>query len=147
MTNLSLEMFRQMMTSLKRGFANGVYSNAKPVFLISLIEFVPFCQFNRFCLTDKILKDMYKTNSMSFSSDKLPPFVVPYFHMQGEPFYSIIWKSDKRPQNYPHTQSEKSLLDFSYGTKLDDDLWELLQDEKNREYLRNCIIEHYLTTK
>ena len=29
--------------------------------------------------------------------------------------------------------------------KLDDELWELLQDPGNREYLRNCIIKHYLS--
>ena len=146
MSNRTLEMYRQMMTSLKRGYANGSFSNAKPIMLITLLEFVPLCKSNIFCLSDKILKDMYKTNSKILCKEKLPHFIVPYFHMDGEPFYSLIWSSDERPPKYPSTPSEKTLSSLSIGAKLDDELWELLQDEGNRAYLKNCIIEHYLKT-
>lgn len=43
--------------------------------------------------------------------------------------------------------SGKILREYLAYAKLDDDLWELLQEENNREYLKNCIIEQYLKTE
>lgn len=37
----ALDIYRQMFASLKRGNYRGVFSNAKPIYLISLIDYLP----------------------------------------------------------------------------------------------------------
>lgn len=44
-------MYRQMITSLKRGNTKGVFSNAKPIFIISLIDFIPHLRENKLKLS------------------------------------------------------------------------------------------------
>ena len=66
--------------------------------------------------------------------------------MSSEPFYNLIWQ---KPPNEEliRRPSGKLLKDHLSFAKLDDELWELLQDTENREYLRNCIINQYLSYK
>lgn len=145
MNQYALDMYRQMFLTMRRGHANGEPSKAKPVFILSLIEFIPLISQNLIQISDPILIDYYTTNLELYTGKKTPSLPVPFFHMDSEPFYEILWKSSDRPKNYPHTQSAKSILQFAQGAKLDDELWELLQDAGNREYLKNVIIETYLS--
>lgn len=143
MNKLAIDFYRQMFLSLRRGNASGEPSMAKPLFLVSLIESVTSQRSNLFTLNDPILNDYYKTNSVTLTYQKVPSIIVPFFHMHTESFYELVWKSDHRPPNFPHTPSRKTLTPLIEGAKLDSDLWTLLQDCEVREYLRQCIIAHY----
>lgn len=145
MNRYALDMYRQMFLTLRRGQANGMPSKAKPIFILSIIESIPqYCQ-NRINVNDSFLTDYYKTNLELYTDKRTPLISVPFFHMESEPFYEILWITTERPPNYPHTPSSKSLLKYANGAKLDDELWELLQDEGNREYLKDVIIKTYLS--
>lgn len=48
------------------------------------------------------------------------------------------------PPSNSHTPSAAFLREHLDYAKLDDDLWEILQDPINREYLRQVIIAKYL---
>lgn len=145
MNRYALDMYRQMFLTLRRGQTNGMPSNAKPIFILSIIESIPqYCQ-NRINVNDSFLVEYYKTNLELYTDRRTPLISVPFFHMESEPFYEILWKTSERPPNYPHTQSSKSLLKYANGAKLDDELWELLKDEGNREYLKDVIIKTYLS--
>lgn len=65
--------------------------------------------------------------------------------LQTEPFYQVIWKDENKIIRAAESPSVKQIKEYIIGMKLDDELWELLQDPGNREYLRNCIIKHYLS--
>lgn len=144
MNNYVLDMYRQMFDSLRRGNIKGIYSNAKPIFLLSIIDYITHLERpNHFVWGDKKFENIYISNFNVYDSAVPTPFWKPFYYMSSEPFYSLIWqeapneKAIKRP-------SGKTLKDFLSFAKLDDELWELLQDPENREYLRNCIIKQYL---
>lgn len=142
--NYQLEIYRTMLTSIKRGNYRGVVSNAKPIFLISLIEGIPFIKDNIFDVDNYVLKSHYEENKPLFRGATFTPLTAPYFHMGSEPFYFLVWKDGVTPPPNSHTPSGKFLRENLRYAKLDDELWELLQDPKNREYLKQAIIEQYL---
>ncbi len=144
MKNYTLELYRQMVVSLKRGNTKGVFSNAKPVFLISLIDYIPTLKHNKIRWGIPEFEVVYLKIFSEFTKDKPTPLWKPFFYMSSEPFYELIWK-ESPPEKSLKFPSRKTLNDFLNYATLDDELWELLQDERNREYLRNCIIEYYLT--
>ena len=142
--NYSLDIYRLMLTSLKRGMARVGHSKAKPLFLITLIDFVPFCKGNQIPFEVSMFSDFYKNNKDFFAKDCATPFEVPFYHMQSEPFYNLVWKHPGVASNIKHTPSAKFLRENLLFAKLDDELWELLQEPSNREYLKNAIINQYL---
>lgn len=142
--NYSLEIYRIMLTSVKRGRSKVGYSKAKPLFLITLIDFVPFCKGKEIPFGDTIFADFYKNNKEFFAKDCVTPLEVPFYHLQSESFYNLVWKCPSVTSIIKHTPSAKFLREHLLYAKLDDDLWELLQDQRNREYLKNAIINQYL---
>lgn len=145
MNNFAIDLYRQMFLSMRRGYAIGSPSMAKPILLVSLIETVPSMKQNIFNLDNPVLNECYITNSKVMTKQRVPSIIVPYFHMRTEPFYDLLWKSDSRPLNYPHTPSRKVLTPLIEGAKFDDELWILLQNDKNRDYLHKCVISHYFS--
>lgn len=141
--NYTLELYRQMFASIKRGNTKGVFSNAKPVFLISLIEKISAHKENKILWGDNELESLYHRYFSEFTEDKPTPMWKPFFYMSSEPFYDLIWKiaPPDKAIKFPSGKTLKEYLDYA---TLDDELWELLQDKGNREYLRKCIIETFL---
>ena len=141
-----LELYRQMFNALKMGRnASGQKSNAKPIFILSLIDFVPFSKQNLFEVSNHLLLEYYNQNFMFYDKPNYTQMIYPFFHMHREPFYSICWKNDNNIPKIKHSPSAKFLREHTYGAQLDAELWELLQEEENRAYLRQCIINTYLT--
>lgn len=138
----ALDIYRQMFASLKRGNYRGVFSNAKPIYLISLIDYLPTLKENKFKWGDKTLLTIYLNNTAQLIAFPFTPMIKPFFHLSSEPFYTLVWRENP-PDNllkYPSARLLKEYLDYA---KLDNELWELLQNESNRAYLRECIIKNY----
>lgn len=134
-----------MACTLKRGNYRGNVSNAKPIYLITLIEIFPALKENLIKIDNPVLNECFRTNVKIFQSEKRTPLFMPYFHLCAEPFYEIIWKDGHAPVANAHSPSAKFLKEHTLGARLDDALWDLLQEPANREYLRGCIIKQYLT--
>ena len=71
-------------------------------------------------------------------------FIRPYYHLNCSDFYHLVWKEENRPPIKGHTPSAKYLQEHLLYAKLDDDLWELLQNAEYREYIRKSIITRFL---
>lgn len=142
--DLQVKIFSELFSKITRGNYRGVFSNAKPIYLLSLIDLISVKQENRFLLSDKILNEFYLVNLNQFDKSCKTALINPYFHLGSEPFYELVWKPDKRPETNSHTPSAKYLRDNLAYAKLDDDLWELLQVQENRDYLKQVIINRYL---
>ena len=147
MNHYALDLYRQMFLSLKRGRSGNRKSNAKPIFLLSIIEIVPYLKGNLIPLSAPLLREYYKTNCEASATGKSSPLILPYYHMHTEPFYSLCWNDENNITSISHSPSVKELLQYIRGSKLDDELWELLQDESNRSYLRECLIKYYFTSE
>lgn len=145
MTNLSLELYRSMFMTLKRGNGHGIFSNAKPLFVITILESIPhILPINRIEITNERFIEKYKAQFKKFKQQILTPFQKPFYHLDSEPFYSLVWKNDIR-ERLMYSPSKAFIKERILYAKLEDDLWTLLQDEGNREYLKSCIIKYYLS--
>lgn len=138
----ALDIYRQMFASLKRGNHRGVFSNAKPIFLISLIDYLPSLKENEFKWGDKAFLATYLSNTAQLADSPPTPIIKPFFHLSSEPFYTLVWRENPPDKllKYPSPRLFKEYLDYA---KLDDELWKLLQDESSRLFLRECIIKNY----
>lgn len=140
--NYSLEFYRQMFCCLKRGNTKGIFSNAKPIFLITLIDYPKILLNNKLVWLDNEFKMSYEETFKEMDTAKVTPIWKPFYYMSSEPFYSLYWKI-KPPEKLLKHPSGRILKEFLDYAKLDDELWELLQDKNNRIYLRESIINHY----
>ena len=147
MKNYALELYRQMFVSVKRGNSKGVFSHAKPIFLITIIDSIPNAlKKNNLLWGNKVFDALYIKNWTELSSQKITPIWKPFFYLSSEPFYELRWL-EKPPDSSLNFPSGKVLKDFLNYAKLDDELWKLLQDESNRSYLRECLIKYYFTSE
>ena len=147
MNTYVLDMYRQMFASLRRGNVRGAYSNAKPLFLLSIIDYITHLDTpNHFIWGDKNFENIYISNFKIYDCSVPTPFWKPFYYMSSEPFYDLIWQEPPNEKLLKHP-SGKLLKEHLSFAKLDDELWDLLQVAENREYLRNCIINQYLSYK
>lgn len=151
MIDYALELYRQMFSSIKRGNFRGQFSNAKPIFLYSIIEYIgktanigmPVS--NKFLPDNKVLREIYRNAFELFGIKQKTNFIQPFFHLESEPFYEMEWRQDKKPSSNSVTPSLNYIRENLICAKLDDNLWQLLQQEHNREYLKNVLITTYLS--
>ena len=141
--DFKLEIFRQMLIYMRRGKSKGIYINAKPIFCLALIYWSGSSHKNEIEWNDTVLFSNYELIYNRLGVKPKTPIWKPFYYLSSEPFYSLIWNSTL-PDNIGGVISAKYLRDHLLFAKLDDELWELLQEPCNREYLKNAIINQYL---
>lgn len=142
--DLQVKIFSELFLKITRGNFRGKFSNAKPIYLLTLIELVIHQTNNRFSLFDIVLNEHYVANLHLFDKNCKTSLINPYFHLDSEPFYELVWKSNERPKTNSHTPSAKYLHENLSYAKLDDKLWDLLQVQENRDYLKQVLINRFL---
>lgn len=149
--NILLATYQDMMLSLNIGNSRGGNAVSKPIFLLSVFNAINKGLLNK----NEILFDssfirqdfgkMYECENGNKKGYESSFYVRPFFHLGSSPFYHLIWKDNNIKPSNSHTPSAKYLRENLLYAKLDDELWELLQDAGNREYLKRCIIDRYFT--
>ena len=156
--NLSTEFYKKIIMQTKRGNNHGIISNAKPIFVLTIIEAISegFIIGNKILFNNIELIGLYKSNYIKYNNKgnrvyrnavNITPFRMPYFHLNAEPYYHIKWKEKVVPPKQSTSPSNKFLannVDYSY---MDDELWRLLQSLDVRNELINTIINHFLSHK
>lgn len=145
-----LVTYTDMILSLTLGNYRGRISLSKPLYLLSLIECVKYGKLccNKFGLDDVCLQQMFISQYEKVYGEKkcyLSTFLKPFYHLASSPFYHLIWKRGFEPPTMSSSPSAKYLRENLLDAKLDDDLWEMLQDAESREYITQNIIRRYLT--
>lgn len=133
-----LDLVRQ----LKRGNYRGIVSNAKPLFIISLISAIEngIVQNNRIFIDDII--PFFKKISIQYNSGATPtPTSYPFYHLHTESFYHLMWVDKAVKIEAPSIKWVKEHIEYAY---LDNALWDLLQDKETRDYFRQSIEDYYL---
>lgn len=147
--NLKTSYYKNCITSIHRGFAFGIPSNAKPLFLLAIIKGIG----EGMIIGNKIkyedcLETFYKEICILYEPNrKAAPFYKPFFHSIHENYYGIKWKGGQMPSHKWHTPSGKFLKDNIEYAYLDDGLWDLLQDQSVRSEFRELIVNHYFKTE
>ena len=148
MNELKRKYYQTELIRIHRGNSRGVFINAKPLYVISLIE----CIDKGILLENKIeypapeIEKVYLETCEKYEPGrKLSPFILPYFHISTESFYDIQWKGTKFvPSRHAHSPSGKYLKENVSYAYLDEALFDLLQYDANRQVLSRVLIETYL---
>ena len=145
MENPILRMYIDSLLSIKQGMGVQSKSLAKPISIISLIDCISMLYLteNKFSVDNMQIKQQYEYYQKLYPESNIPNISIPFYHMSSAPFYHLIWKSDEQ-QQIKGTPSAKFLRDHLLYAKLDDKLWELLQDAESRELIKRSIIQKYL---
>lgn len=151
------DVYLTALLKIKRGNKDGIFSNAKPLMILTLIDAIGqgVVTENMILFDNEELRKLYKrVSSKSYdencllmrTNDRITPFKMPFFHLNAEEFYHIKWKEGITPPQQATSPSAKYLRDNVSYAHLDPDLWSLLQDPQTREEFREAIISHYLKT-
>lgn len=142
MQNFTSLLYLDLIRQLKRGNYRGVVSNAKPLFVISLISAIDngILQNNHIFIDDII--PLFKKISLQYNPCSKPtPTSYPFYHLHTEPFYQLKWIDKPVKIECPSVKWVKENVEYAY---FDNALWDLLQDKETREYFKESIIKTYL---
>lgn len=148
--NILLTTYLDMILSINIGNRNGQKSVSKPLCLLAIFDAIG----NKELLSNKIIFPneyinkrfglQYEQTYKNQKGYEVSFFIRPFFHLASSEFYHLIWKKEVVPPSMSATPSAKYLREHLQYAKLDDELWELLQDAENRDYFRRKIINRYL---
>jgi len=128
----------------------GAKAPHKAVLLIAVMDLIekgsidsPFVY-----LTDELIDKFHSVWNYYVGDSPLfqPDVCKPYYHLQHEPFWRLIGRN-KADDALPYDQVDytvKYLRDTYECAMLDHWLFDVLQDEKERGYVRSILISNYL---
>lgn len=148
MNQLKRKYYLSEVAKIKRGNSHGRFINAKPFFVLALIEAISnnLLKDNRIYYPNKELERVYLDLCIGYEPSYNPtPMILPLLHLRGESFYKIKWKGIPFVSSpKAHSPSGKFLKDnFDYSF-LDLELWDLLQDPSFRSEIKQVIIDSFL---
>jgi predicted restriction endonuclease len=150
MNELKRKYYHNEILKISRGNSHGVFINAKPLYLLSLIYAIQDRVITENVITfpNKALENVYITICETYESHKkATPFLLPYFHLSRCSYYHIEWKGEPFKQSpRAHTPSAKYLKDNVNYAYLYYSLWDLLQYPEVREEYKQLIIDFFFET-
>lgn len=135
-------LFMRMRRSVVKG---GIIINAKPVFIIAVIDLIGEGKIQRNEIYfDDVLKEKYaEVHSLLLPQVPITPCYRPFFHLTSDDFWHIRWRQEVEPNSL----TEKRLRDNAFYASFDNALWDVLQDADVREYYKKEIIRFFLTSE
>lgn len=142
----TLDYYIDLVCQMKRGNYRGYVYNAKPIFLLFILEQIDKkeIKYNRISFQRCLSDNSYENFSKQYTP-KPTPLQYPFYHLQNEPFWHLVWKDGKKAKT--DTPSAKFIRDCVDCAYLDYELWDLLQDAGNRVRLREAIVEHFINAE
>lgn len=150
MISYQLQLYAEYFKQLRVGNRYGKPAISKPVMLLCIIDLIALNKLegNRIYFENKELISRFDAcyRSLNHLGNKsiIQFYIRPFYHLSSEPFYDLVWKKEEKLPILGHTPTTKYLHENLKYAKLDVELWELLQDKSNREYLKEIIIHSYL---
>ena len=146
MDSILTEMYNELLLSIKCGRSINKKSIAKPALLFSIIDAISTKRLrcNQILWGDEVIEKNYYKIIKHFGGEIQTPINNPFYHLASASFYHLIWKDNKYSLYKAHTPSAKYLRENLQYAKFDEELWSLLQEEKNRQYFKNNLIKRYL---
>ena len=151
MKNALLSTYTEMILSIHTGSIDGKVALSKPLYITSIIEAIEWDALteNEIKISNEFIRkrfgQLYEQVNGNRKGYEVSFFVRPFFHLSSASFYRLIWKQGVEQSHKASTPSAKYLRENLLYAKLDDELWELLQDAENRNYIKQNIIRRYLT--
>lgn len=158
MKQLDLLAYKDYLLNTHRGNCGGFFSNAKPLLLIAVIDAIDVGMIteNKIYFNNKELEGIYNKLFLSCDSKyegpihsnyKITPYQLPFFHLNKEKYYHIMWKDGINPPEQSKSPSRRYLKENVQYAYLDDKLWDLLMVPSNRAFLRESLINKFINSK
>lgn len=157
-----LDYYMTCFGSLHTNKANGKKAPHKALLLLSVIDLIDygFIQSPQIPLSDLLVKTFDK-NSRTFYSNSLffkPKIQYPFYHMQSEPFWRLVANAEAMGSmaaegegSYGATKksspSAKKIRELYRFAEIDQELFNLLQNQEARAVLRTHLISTYLNNQ
>jgi len=150
-TNKNLRGYLENFSNLNTNKQQGKIAPHKVILLLSIIDLVEQGQIqsNKIELTEK-LENQFKLNWEKYvdNKDVFKPIIgTPYVHLRGESFWKLIpikGNGDKDLSTKINSYSTNYLRSQIQYAVIDEELFDLLQDNKNRGKFRNILISTYI---
>lgn len=152
--------YRECFSALHTAKSKGFFAPHKPLLLLSVIDLVESGVIRSNCieLSDALVK-AFKTNTAKYIGHSTlfsPNIGQPFYHMQHEPFWNLVLTAEELGMAAdPHAVYGKKTVSYSLGSLraayryavIDQELFNLLQDEDVRAKLRVTLISKYFTSQ
>lgn len=151
--DILLVAYKDMILSITQGYWEGRVSISKPIYMLAILDAIErnVLISNKIELNDVYIRnkfgEFYKQYNGNEKGYLAAFFIRPYYHLNTAPFYHLVWKEENRPPIKGHTPSTRYFQEHLLYAKLDDELWELLQNAEYREFIRKSIITRFLYKK
>lgn len=134
---LSLNYYLTLLLSVKTQIVAGKKKVAKPILILAILKAISekLLTKNEIKYTDE-LEDIYIGLFAKYGK-VLSPMKYPFYHMQSDGFYHI---KGNLPTKSPTPKQLKEKIEYAY---LDDQLWNLLQQEENRLVIQKRIEQFF----
>ena len=145
-----LSRYVGLFTSLNTAKRMGKTAPHKAVMLVSIIDMIQvgLINENEFYFTE-VLQRSFTLNWKCYVGDSLlfkPVAATPFWHLGGEPFWSLRREDGGTIDDIKTTPSAGQLKSMGIVASLDKELFTLLQDEQARNQLRGLLVDTYLST-
>jgi putative restriction endonuclease len=147
MESLNFAYNKELLISLRRAKLNGIFINAKPILLLSVIDAFSLSIIleNEINISERLI-DLYHHNSRIYQPGiKRTPFYKPFFHLTSDGFWFLKFKEGYSLPGHAKTPSlkwQREAIQYAYFS---DSLYELLITESTREKLKEILIHQYFS--
>lgn len=137
------EFYLNSILSVKQSVYNGSPNMAKPLLILCIIE----CIDNRTLLDNRIILDslcpVYERIQCRYKITRLGKIAYPFYYLVSESFYHLRWK-----EHYiKSTPSNKFLNENVNYAFLDDELWNILQNDAVRNEFKKAIEDKFFISR
>lgn len=136
--SLVLDYYKTLFLSVHTQIVQGKKKVAKPLFLISLIDFIECGLLTTNQINYTIELEQYYNGQFERYGIPLSPMKYPFYHLTSDGFYHIKGNLTSKS---PTPKQLREKVDYAY---FDDELWALLQDQDTRNELRTALIDHFI---
>lgn len=142
MGDIKVEIYRDILLQIKRGNHKGKTINAKPLFLVTIIELIDngTITSNRFPF-DELLSKAFDAVQLKYNQQPSPLY-YPFYYLTTQKIWHHKYRLDSTKKTQcPSAKFIRENIEYAY---LDNALWDLLQNPDTRNYLKEKIINAYL---
>lgn len=144
---LKLQYYKIAFMRIRRGNYRGRVINAKPIFLISILELISkgLLKDNRIYYSSMLQEEFCKQHSIFDPLIPTTPLYKPFLHLSQE--VEAFWHLQYNSPCEKIVFSDLFIRDHVNYASFDNALWDLLQDDESRALLKNVLIQTFLTEK
>jgi putative restriction endonuclease len=117
----------------------------KPFLLLAILDGVEqgWIQNNRIELTQPLIETFFEYWNRIMGEDHVTTISLPFFHMQSESFWKLIYKNDK--EEFKNSPSLGGLIDRVYYAEIDSELFNSIDEPDGRNQIRSLLIRTYFS--